>query len=226
MNIIRYLSFEINRDCNNSIIHKGKCPISHPERYKYSSSSLVLKDSDILGFWRRSRKIGFRGIVLWHMYNEPVIELSRVRYLMKTMKMEDSNQPFQLTTSIPGEYPDFDIVKISDYEGGLQLDNRIETIEGEGKPYQDMPKRGWCGRGKGWEIPIDNFGNWCLCCGDWRCEESVGSICNMDWDILYKRWNEKRKRIQWNDEKTYNALPRMCRSCLDKNPSLSRTGGI
>lgn len=226
MNIIRYLSFEINRECNNFLIHKGRCPISHPERYQFSTSSSVLEDSDILDFWRWCRGKGFRGIILWHMYNEPVLVLDRVRSLMKVMKAEDPFQPFQLTTSIPGEYSNFDIVKVSDYASGLELDNRIETNEGEGKPYWDMSKSGWCARGKGWEIPIDNFGNWCLCCGDWRCEESVGSILNTDWEILYKLWDEKRKRIQWNDEKTYNALPRLCRTCLDKNPSLPRTGGI
>lgn len=225
-NIIRYLVFEINRECPNRDLHKGICPISHPDRYKFSTSNSIIRDSDIIGFWRWCRTKGFRGIILWHIYNEPVLEIDRIRNLMKLMKDEDPFQPFQITTSVLGEYPDFDIVKLSDYSTGLKMDDRIKINDGEGKLYRDMPKYGWCARGKGWEIPIDNFGNWCLCCTDWMCEESVGSILNTDWEILYQRWDEKRKTIQWNNEETYNALPRLCRCCLDKNPTLSIRGGV
>ena len=226
MNTIRYLTFEINRVCPNIKMHTDRCPIGHPERYKFSTSNIIISDSIILDFWRWCRTKGFRGIILWHMYNEPILVLPRIRVLKQQIKIEDPFQPFQLTTSIKGDYSDFDIVKISDYEGGAQLDNRIETNTGEGKLYSEMSERGWCGRGSGWEILIDNFGNWCLSCGDWRCEEAIGSICNTDWEILYTRWMEKRARIRWYDEGTYRALPRMCRACLDKNPTLSRQGGI
>jgi len=44
-------------------------------------------------------------------------------------------------------------------------------------------------------IPIE-LRNWGLCCNDWRNEESFGSICTDDWDVLLGRWNEKRKRIR------------------------------
>jgi len=37
------------------------------------------------------------------------------------MRAEDPLQPFQITTSIPGVYPEFDIVKVSDYGGGATL---------------------------------------------------------------------------------------------------------
>lgn len=226
LNIIRLLEFEINKECPYWNDHIGKCPISHPDRYKFSTCKSTLTDSDIIKFWVWLRRRGFRGIVLWHNYNEPVLVLKRILFLMKWMKKLDPNQPFQLTTSIPGDYPDFDIVKISDYGNGLQLDNRIETCAGEGKPYSEVPKKGWCGRGRGWEIPIDIFGNWGLCCGDWTCEESFGSILDTDWDVIYNRWNEKRKKLWWNDEVSYNALPRLCRACMDKNPSLRTQGGI
>ena len=224
-NIVRYLAFEINRTCPNYELHRGKCPISHPDRYKYSTSLNPITDGEIIQFWEWSRTKGFRGIILWHMYNEPVIFLDRIKSLMRIMKKRDPFQPFQLTTGIKGKYPDFDIVKISDYDNGAELDNRIETVVGDGKPYSEMPKHGLCGRGKGFEIQIDYFGNWCLCCGDWTCEEAIGNIHNENWNVLYKKWDIKRMTIQWNDEESYNALPRLCRSCLDKN-TLSWKGGI
>lgn len=227
MNILRYMSFEINRTCNLSVVHKDKCPISHPERYKFSHSKIPLSDEVILGFWRWARETkGFRGFVMWHSYNEPTYAMPRIRKLMAEMKAEDPWQPFQLTTNTRPDVPGFDIVKFSDYEGGLRLDNRMATNTGEGKPYDEMPPKGWCGRGLGWECLIDYFGNWCLCCNDWRDEEAVGSIMVDDWERLYTAWKAKAKTIQWHDEATYNALPRMCRSCLDKNPSLHKTGGV
>ena len=226
MNVIRYLTFEINQTCPNTALHMGKCPISHPERYKFSTSNKLLSKDIIMEFWRWSRYKGFRGIVLWHMYNEPVLVLEEIRKLMKLMRLEDIYQPFQLTTSIEGDYSDFDIVKFSDYNSGLELDNRIQTRDGHGKPYSEMPIKGWCARGLGWEIPIDNYGNWCLCCNDWRCEESIGNIHYEDWNNLYFLWKEKRVRIRWYDKISYSSLPRMCRACLDKNPSISKRGGI
>ena len=226
MNTIRYLTFEINTACLNIALHKGKCPISHKERYKFSTSDKTLSEDIIMEFWRWARTKGFRGIILWHMYNEPVLVLEKIRKLMKTMRLEDIYQPFQLTTSIKGNYTDFNIVKFSDYDGGLELDNRIQTNEGQGKPYSEMPVVGWCARGLGWEIPIDNYGNWCLCCNDWRCEESVGNIIYENWDHLYSLWKKKRTKIRWIDKISYDSLPRMCRACLDKNPSISKRGGI
>jgi hypothetical protein len=226
MNTIRYLTFEVNQSCINREKHTGKCPISHPERYRFSKSSTKISDQHIFSFWRWCVSKGFRGIILWHMYNEPALSIGRIRNLMEIIKSVDPQQPFQITTSIKGNYHDFDIVKISDYNNGAQLDDRIKTNRGEGKPYNEMPSKGWCGRGRGWEILIDNFGNWCLCCNDWRCEESVGSICNTEWDVLYDRWKLKRARIKWEDEESYKEMPRMCRSCLDKNPSLHKRGGI
>jgi hypothetical protein len=226
LNTIRYLSFEINNACPNAALHEGKCPISHPDRYKFSKSNTKISDSLIIEFWRWTKTKGFRGIILWHMYNEPVLVLARIMHLMHVMKEEDPFQAFQLTTSIEGDYKEFDIVKISDYTNGFRLDKRIEAAKGDGKAYDEMPKKGWCGRGLGWEIPIDYYGNWCLCCGDWCCEEAVGSICTDDWEYMLMRYFNKRKRIKWNDESSYYRMPRLCRSCLDKNPTLSKRGGI
>jgi len=86
-NIIRYLAIEINKDCKNKAMHVGKCPISHPDRYKYSTSDIRISDPHILMFWRWCRSQGFRGIVMWHMYNEPVLVIDRIRKLMKIMKL-------------------------------------------------------------------------------------------------------------------------------------------
>ena len=221
MRAIRYLTFEISSVCWLRTVHH-ECPIGHPERYLYSHSEKTLTDESIMSFWKWCREAhGFRGIVLWHSYNEPGHHIKRIVALQQQMRAQDKHQAFQLTTSLEelADSTDFDIVKFSDYEGGKELDDRILTARGEGKPYAAMPRRGQCRRGMGWEVLIDNHGNWNLCCIDWRNEESFGSILEEPYDVLYDRWKAKASTIRWRDEAEYNALPRMCRSCLDINPA-------
>jgi hypothetical protein len=185
-----------------------------------------MTDKQILNFWEWCGTKEFSGIVLWNSYNEPTLALSRIRRLMQQMRQVDHGQPFQITTNSRPDVEGFDIVAFTDYAGGAQLDNRIATATGEGLPYADMPPIGRCGRGLAWEVLIDFWGNWNLCCNDWRCEEAVGNIQKDDWEEMYVRWKEKGRTIQWNNKTQYQALPRMCRACLDKNPSLSKRGGV
>ncbi|MFH1009229.1 MAG: hypothetical protein V1800_17270, partial [Candidatus Latescibacterota bacterium] len=238
MNIARYLSFEINRTCDMGIQHAKFCPNQHPERYRYSLSKIPLNDDLIFEFWDWCVTAHhFRGIVTWSGYNEPTLVLDRIHKIMERMRAIDPWQPFQIVTNRQdGAFPAFDIVKRSQYgddpvkrscdDGVTQLDNRIASAYGEGKPYDQAPQTGRCARGLGWEVTIDHWGNWCLCCNDWRCEESVGSIANESWDELFLRWKEKSRLIEWKNREEYERLPRMCRSCIDVNPGLHITRGM
>ncbi len=228
MNIIRYMSFEVNRDCPLAQVHAEKCPVGHPERNLFSLSKKPIDDMLIWDFWRWSKTKGFRGIILFHLYNEPALVMPRIKILMGYIKKQDPFQAFQLNSAVIQADPEFDIVKFGDYKnnGPETLDNRLLTNRGDGKPYEEMPRMGFCGRGMYWEIPIDNYGNWCLCCNDWRNEESIGNIHDTDkWEELYKKWKEKSQGLRWSNKVSYNNLPRMCRSCFDLNPTLYRLGG-
>src|SRR5512143_336291 len=97
LNILRYLNFEINRSCNLFNEHQGKCPISHPERYMFGKRGQPITDDLIVNFWSWCRGHDFRGLVMWHEYNEPTIVLARIRKIMKRIKALDPGQPFQIT---------------------------------------------------------------------------------------------------------------------------------
>jgi hypothetical protein len=203
------------------IAHEGRCPNLHPERFKFSSSEVSLTDEVILKFYIWCKRVHhFRGIVNWNGYNEPSLAWDRISGLICKMREIDSNQPIQIVTnSQTFQFPGVDIVTRSYYGGPtLPLDNRIASIRGEGKPYEQSYRQGRCIRGMGWEIVIDHFGNWLLCCNDFRCEESIGSIVNMDWNVLFEKWQKKTQTIEWNDKEEYERLPRICRSCMDVNP--------
>lgn len=227
LNVMRYLSFEINKDCNLSQSHP-QCPINHPQRYFYGEKNSFLNDEIIINFWKWCRlKKGFRGIVMWHSYNEPTLVIDRIRYLMRRMKKVDPIQPFQLITNSKIAIHGFDLYKYTNYPD-KQLDDRILSAKGEGHSYEDMVKinrsTGWCRRGFGWEMIIDYHGNLMLCCNDWRCEESVGNIFTHNWSQLLERFITKSKSIRWENEEEYYNLPRMCRSCM-AHTNLYDTGG-
>jgi hypothetical protein len=230
MNLSRNLSFEINRECNLGKAHAGFCPNVHSDRYRWSKSPKPITDDLIFEFWKWCReKHYFRGLVNWNGMNEPTLVLDRIYKLMERMRAVDPGQPIQIVTNNERiELPGFDVVKRSRYrkqtrlcdDGKQEFDNRLAALEGEGLAYDQVIPFGRCLRGMGWEIIIDFYGNWLLCCNDWRNEESFGSICEEDWETIYQRWEAKARTMHWTSEEEYNALPRMCRACLFVNPSM------
>ena len=229
LNVVRFLSFELGPDCDMGYIHRTKCPNQHPERYKFGNTDNELTDEIIVEFWKWCRfSKEFRGIIHWNYYNEPTLYLDRCYRLMTILKQLDKGQPFRLLTNKePTEemLDKFDLVRFTDYTKEDRMDNRLTTIRGSGKPYYQVDDVGWCTRGYGWEMPIDFHGNWNLCCSDFRCEESMGNIFIDDWDTLLKKYIEKVQSLRWKDESSYNAMPRLCRACIDTNFYLHRSGG-
>lgn len=209
-----------------------QCPSGHPIRYKYSKSDKPIDDLLIISFWEWcTYKHYFRGILNWNGYNEPTMVIDRIVNLLHYMRKIDRGLPAQIVTNDDKFQSDeFEIIKRSRYGAGgtrlcddrrPQFDNRLAAaIGGEGKPYSQMAPFGRCVRGMGWEVMIDYYGNWCLCCADFSCEEAFGNIWKDDWDEIYEIASEKYRKICWTNEAEYNALPRLCRACLSVNPSL------
>lgn len=221
---LRYLTFEVNDTCNMAHVHP-KCPVSDEERYKFGDRSHVLTNDDIVEFWWWCRRRGFTGSVLWHLYNEPTLVLERIRALQLAMHNIVPDQHFHIWTNSPVRLVGFHHVQHTNYAVVRpdDLDNRRASTSGEGRPYADMQPSGRCGRSFGWEVIIDYHGNWLLCCNDWRCEESSGNILiGEPWCDILARFTAKSE-IAWSDAQSYAALPRMCRSCMDVNPNLSRS---
>ena len=225
LSTLRYLTFEVNKTCNLASVHR-RCPVSDPERFMFGETDYVLTDSLILAFWQFCVKEGFRGVVLWHLYNEPTAELARIRRLLTAMRGEVPSQRTHLWTNSPGAVglPEFDHVQLTDYRvvRPEELDNRRASTRGEGAAYDKVAKSGSCGRGFGWEIIVDFHANWLLCCNDWRCEQAIGNLVGSVWDLLLEKY-EREAQIKWDSRKSYEALPRMCRSCIEVNPNLHRS---
>lgn len=183
-------------------------------------------------FWKWCReKHHFYGVCNMSNYGEPTLAIDQIRDLMRRIREVDPRQPFQLVTNRedhPEFEAEFDIVKRSRYralirlclDGKPEMDNRTLATTGEGRPYSEAWPQGHCLRGLGWELIVDFYGNVAMCCADFSNECSSGSICIDNWDEIYDRWKARSRTIRWSNEAEYNALPRLCRACLDVNPSL------
>lgn len=214
MEDVRYLSFEINNQCNLAGVHSSKCPIAHPLRYRNSPGRQPLEVDLIVQFWEWARFTrNFRGVVNWNLYNEPTLAIAEIRHCMARMRTRCPDQKFMVITNSSMALEDVDQVLRSGYgkDGGLHLlDRRLEVECGEG-PYHGP---GCCLRGQGFEVVVDYYGNWCLCCNDWQNEISIGNIHREDWDHLHGKWKGVAKRYRWTNEREFAGLPRWCRRCL------------
>jgi hypothetical protein len=220
---LKYLTFEINKTCNLTKVH-DKCPINDPERYKFGNTQYELDEDIIHAFWTVCVSRGFRGIVLWHLYNEPTQKLVEIQRMLARMRKDIPDQRSHLWTNSPNAKPEgFDHIELTDYRviRPQELDSRRTTVEGEGD-YTLAPQNGVCGRSKNWEIIIDFHGNWITCCNDWRCEGSLGNLFTHPWTQLFQAY-EKRAVVQWGNETSFNAMSRMCRACVTYNTNLHRT---
>lgn len=226
----RYLTFEIGHTCGLSQLHT-KCPVSDPERFAHGHQTEPISDDLVLMFWRWARARGFRGTVLWHLYNEPWQEKERITKLLAAMRAEAPNQESHLWTGVgSGQarkdeigvnhvvWTNYAIVQPQD------LDNRRAAMTGEGD-YARARRAGACGRAKGFELIIDHYGNWLKCCSDWRCEESVGNVLVDDWNGLLASY-EGARAVAWQSAEEFAQLPRLCRACITENPMLSQTAMV
>jgi hypothetical protein len=214
MENVAYISFEINNTCNLAEVHQSKCPIRHPLRYRHSAGRKPLDTDTIIRFWewaRFTRK--FNGVVNWNLYNEPTHAIDDIRKCMSVMRSRHPGQKFLLITNSNKPLEDVDQVLRTQYGsgGGLQLlDDRMKVESGDGA----YTGPGCCRRGLGFEVAIDYYGNWCLCCNDWQNELSPGNIHHEDNECIYRKWKDAMRIYHWQNEGEFNALPRWCRRCL------------
>lgn len=214
MRHVAYLSFEVNNTCNLADAHCSKCPIRHPMRYRRSVERRPIHPDLIIRFWEWARFTKhFDGVVNWNLYNEPSLAIDAIRTCMAAMRSRHPGQRFLIITNSNKPFDDADQVLRTQYgkDGGLHLlDDRMKAESGDGN-YQGP---GCCHRGLGFEVVIDHYGNWCLCCNDWQNELSLGNIHTDDADSLYLKWKVSMRLYRWTDESQFNALPRWCRRCL------------
>ena len=206
MKRLQLLSFEIGRTCNLAAAHPW-CPVNVATRHSGPDGIL---DGEILAFAESAKGAGFGGLVAFHYYNEPMLQLPRVVGLAVALR-EMLGLYCGLWTN--GELIDpaalewvnaFDKVWITDHnparKGFYQSlvlkfpgtvhrksgghDDRLAVAAAPGR----KPRPCW--RPTITEMIVDNAGDVHLCCTDWPGETKIGNIRQQLHDGILSRWQE------------------------------------
>lgn len=234
MDKTQLLSIEITTECNLANEH-ARCPNRSVNRYRRLDTQRRLDDPTIVGIVRRMyREFGFRGLVAWHYYCEPLCERERMfglmgqigrhvpeaRFLLWTngTLFDDNLEPFKAFERIViTDYGSLNmplVERLVDQQPGVsvhawQLDGRLEVIGN----VTTTP----CGRMFA-EFVIDAFGNVHLCCFDWEGRSCLGNVNYVGIDVIVERWTAIRSAI--SGQAMPSTAPDVCLRCIHKQPGI------
>lgn len=238
----QYLSFEINNECPLEFYHP-QCPRNIKDRYARSTSSEPITVDDIIGFYSHCVEYhGFRGMMNFHNYNEPLATKDRIIEIMRLLPkgrfslwtngvlLEDEEDCIRIIEGCESVmitiYPETNMAFAKELSARYphvktqeaKMDNRaIENI----KPIYRVGM-GRCNR-VNYDPVIDYYGNMHMCCADWRGEMVIGNIKIDPWRDILSRWNEIREKLsQWITQKNYDELPYICKLCFERTPYIPR----
>lgn len=220
----QFLIFEIGSECNLADCHP-KCPIKQRKR-----DGRELDDYTIIRHIEDAyNRFGFKGLVGWHYYNEPMMQINRILGIMEKVRELVPTSKFVLWTngtilSADPRMQLFEQVHVSDYFNQRELllnaykgvssldvftpnfDNRIESI------YIDN-NNSPCYRPH-IELIFDNFGEAHICCQDWKNEITIGNLWHDDFGAILERRNKVMFQI-CGDSMTSDA-PTRCLKCPNR----------
>lgn len=227
------LTIEIGDKCN--LVHEHmQCPILLRKK-----GERELTDSMIVAMVKIAyEKLGFKGYVAWHYYNEPLLYKKRMFKLMAVLKETIKDAKFLLWTN--GELLRkekglelFDRVVISNYrnrspeyfklffkkqdkENNLSIidplfDNRL-NIKGR-ENYETPCLRPYI------EFIVSFYGDVHMCCQDWKNEIKIGNVFDEPFESLVKKRNKILDTISSEMKKE---APKTCITCTGRLPFLVR----
>lgn len=235
MKYTQLVSIEITTKCNLADRH-ARCPNTSPERYRYLDTRHTLNDDIIVSTVKELyQHHGFRGLVAWHYYCEPLIEYKRIMQLMGRIRAEVPDARFLLWTNgtLLPEEPEplraFERIVITDY-GGINKD-RLDKLQAthDGVSVHNWPlddrlqiegrtDNSPCAR-MFVEFIIDNYGNVHPCCYDWKGRGTLGNIFSEGLANIIIRWQTARDRISGREMQDNS--PAVCKTCKHKSPKVA-----
>ncbi|NCC33904.1 MAG: hypothetical protein EOM24_18090 [Chloroflexia bacterium] len=215
----RLLSIEIGTRCNMAKRHT-LCPIN---QQRDTFGFPLLTDARIVRVIADAHRAGFRGLVGFHYYNEPMLYWGRIKRLVASARIETPEARYILWTNgtiLPDDFADeriFSSIVVTDYNGdGHRWDGLADhvaimppSLDRRASYPQDKHRTGPCELLYR-EMPIDAWGNVHLCCYDWQGRHTVGNVQRDSFPDIVRAWQEVRKALATEDR---NSDPEPCRSC-------------
>lgn len=225
LNGLSYLSHEIGTTCNMTPKHT-KCPSNKINRYANVNTDFPISDELILQDIEIAYKFGFNGLLTWHFYNEPMLEIERIERLEKHIHSINKDAKLCLWTNgslIKDNDPDwkrydiFDSIIISNYQkrdwrwfkelrSGIvtakgTLDHRLNPVPGNVNGCSRISK----------ELIIDAYGNWRLCCADFVGGAVRMNVKNDGFYAIICEYNRLKDLIKQNPQP--EEVPEICGRC-------------
>jgi hypothetical protein len=238
--MLQLLSFEISDRCNLASAH-SRCPCHLGlARYSHLDTSHLLDDATIIETARRFyREFGFRGMIAWHYYNEPLLQAERMFGLIARIRCAVPESRFLLWTNgtlLPADcsaFAAFAEIHVTDYGGAnpprnldalratcprviVERGNLDGRLAGLGEPADNPCKRPYT------EFGVDAYGNCHLCCVDWRGLASQGNVLRDGLDACVSKWAAMAGAV-CGDRMTAEA-PEACRRCPRRYGAMSGFG--
>lgn len=229
LRMLQLLQFELGEKCNLATVHDA-CPNLDLERFAALDTTRELDDETIINSAVQAYKeLGFSGLVGWAYYNEPLLQIDRMFYLMERIKQEAPQARFILWTNgtlIPEDcerFKAFEQIVVSAYrqtsrQGAERLAaksisasiiNEPELDDRLTRSYPSDPTAA-CLR-PFVELVIDAYGNSHICCYDWRGEGTLGNVFSESFSDLAERWKAMLPSVAGS--KMTGDAPDVCRRC-------------
>jgi hypothetical protein len=219
LSLTQLLIFELGKCCNLGGIHPH-CPNRSKERFSKLNTDRELDDLTIVQCATRAySEQHFQGLIGWHYYNEPLVEMERMFRLMAEIKEQVPESRFILWTNgtlLPADcerFAMFDCIVVTRYKnqsyGDLNFHPNIHIREEMfDRRMDDLPALGNepCLRSFV-ECIVDCYGNHHPCCNDWRGESSLGNIYVDGFDEILRKWRE------FQEAAIVGNLPPGCQRC-------------
>ena len=223
MKRLQLISFEVVNRCNKTSLHPW-CPSNRPERYA-DSNGVPASNEDFLFFLDAAIAEGFCGLVAFHYYCEPTLDLPRCRELAAAVHARGLRTLLWTNAKVETFPLDaFDEIRATDYTSEnltlngkpFEHDDRIDIYDAEAVEHRP------CYRPSRLEMPVNFYGDVRLCCGDWAGSVRIGNIKDREnFPRLFLRWECAGKAC------ASTGLP-ICRQCrgLTKSPALDLEGYV
>lgn len=206
---LRYLSFEVAPACNLQVAH-AFCPVNDPLRYPLHEGRVPCPDATVASFAKKVHDRGFKGLVGFHYYCDPLMNVDRMLSLMDRIRKEVPEARYILWTNGTLLQPvhrnwleAFEKVVITMHDRSAEerikgITNGLPNVQ-LADPYYDARLDiysasgrvvGPCIRPAKIELPVNYFGWVRLCCADYRGWVSLGNIDQEDHDKVLDGFSE------------------------------------
>jgi hypothetical protein len=231
MRFLQFLNFELTQECNLANDHP-LCPVSDAQRRQFTDTRRHLSDDVVREIAVRAYKeLGFRGLVGFHYYNEPLLEKERMLGLIEAIRKQVPAARFVLWTNGELIHPPaaglavFDQIWVTNYARRdysflknvvpclnlcpVKFDQRRYPAGERGRKPCLRP---YC------ELIIDYYGNVHICCVDWAGRASPGNIFTADFAQLACRQEDILDNI--SSGKMSREAPPFCLRCSQRYASI------